>query len=99
MDVFSSWYLGTSQTVLSNATGGRFSCRVFHLVIRSHGGAVEDYRINITNTPPACPNPSNLSVTTAGANDASLTWDGAANYYIVEYDPSGFTRVREIPFG
>ncbi|MDC1022528.1 GEVED domain-containing protein, partial [Schleiferiaceae bacterium] len=53
-------------------------------------GAVEDYRINITNTPPACPNPSNLTVT-AGANDASLTWDGAANYYIVEYDPSGFT--------
>jgi hypothetical protein len=53
-------------------------------------GAVEDYRINITNTPPACPNPSNLSVTT-GANDASLTWDGAANYYVVEYDPSGFT--------
>ena len=53
-------------------------------------GSVEDYRINITNTPPACPNPSNLSVTT-GANDASLTWDGAANYYIVEYDPSGFT--------
>ena len=53
-------------------------------------GSVEDYRIDITNTPPPCPNPSNLSVTT-GANDASLTWDGAANYYVVEYDPSGFT--------
>jgi hypothetical protein len=53
-------------------------------------GAVEDYRINVTNTPPVCPVPSNLSVT-AGVNDASLTWDGSANYYIVEYDPSGFT--------
>jgi hypothetical protein len=53
-------------------------------------GSVEDYRIDITNTPPPCPNPSNLSVST-GVNDAALSWDGSANYYIVEYAASGFT--------
>ena len=78
------------QTVLrvmqeeGGSTAGISPCNTFDW------GAVEDYRITITNTPPACPNPANLSVVT-GVNDASLKWDGAANYYIVEYDPSGFT--------
>ena len=56
-------------------------------------GAVEDYTIRITNTAPACSTPANLSAVSTGTTWAGLDWDAVtgANYYIVEYDTSGFT--------
>jgi hypothetical protein len=56
-------------------------------------GAVEDYRINITNTPPACGVPANLSAVATGQTWAALDWDAVsgANYHLIEYDTAGFT--------
>lgn len=53
-------------------------------------GAVEDYRIWVTGTPPACPVPTQF-VAAPSTNSMGLTWDGSANYYIIEYGPTGFT--------
>ena len=52
-------------------------------------GAVEDYSISIV-APPSCATPSLLTATPA-ATSVDLTWDGGANYYIIEYGVSGFT--------
>jgi parallel beta-helix repeat protein len=91
-----------SFTVPSTATLGQTRLRVMQQEGGNAGlispcntftwGAVEDYRINITNTPPACGTPANLVVTT-GVTTAELGWDAVSSalYYIVEYDTAGFT--------
>ena len=50
--------------------------------------AIDDIYVG---TPPACPVPTNLAVTTT-LNDASLTWNAlaASGYYLVEYGLAGF---------
>ena len=52
-------------------------------------GAVEDYGINVVAAP-SCATPSLITATPA-ATSVDLTWDGGANYYIIEYGVSGFT--------
>jgi len=71
----------------SGSTFGIAPCNTFTW------GAVEDYRINITNTAPSCGVPSNFSAVATGQTWAGLDWDAVsgANYYIVEYDTTGFT--------
>ncbi len=61
----------------------------------SYGGsftgdmAIDDIYVG---TPPPCPVPTNLAVTTT-LNDASLTWNAlpASGYYLVEHGLAGFT--------
>jgi surface protein len=55
-------------------------------------GAVEDYKIKLTNlNTPSCATPSNLAIST-GTYDAAISWDGSGSFdhYLVEYDTAGF---------
>jgi len=51
-------------------------------------GEAHDYMVNILPAP-ACLPPTSVT-STAGANDATVTWSGTGNF-IAEYGPAGFT--------
>ena len=54
--------------------------------------AVEDPTLTITfTTTAACPAPANLTVSNIGTNSATVTWEGNANSYTVEYGVADFT--------
>ena len=82
--------LGTTRMRVMQREGGSATtttpCATFSW------GAVEDYSIVVTNTPPACTAPSNLVITPA-ATSAAVSWDSTStvSHYVVEYDTAGFS--------
>lgn len=52
-------------------------------------GAVEDYKIVVTNTPPPCPIPGMLAAAPA-ATAATITWSSTGSAFDIEYGPIGF---------
>lgn len=82
--------LGTTRLRVMQQEGGSTTgiapCNTFSW------GAVEDYTINITGTPPSCPNISGVSATPS-TYSATVNWtaDTAHQYYVIEYDTAGFT--------
>jgi hypothetical protein len=90
-----------SFTVPTGATLGRSRLRV---MLRESGsattttpcaaftyGAVHDYTIRITNTPPACPIPGTLSITGVASTQATVNWASLGTNFDVQYGAPGFT--------
>ena len=55
-------------------------------------GAVHDYTIRVTNTPPACPIPGQLAVSGVTSTEASLIWTSTGTAFDIEYGPAGYTQ-------
>ena len=55
-------------------------------------GAVEDYAIVVTNTPPACPNTTFPSLASVLDVSAEIYWSGSGSSYNVEYGPAGYAQ-------
>ena len=53
-------------------------------------GAVEDYKIVVTNTPPPCPIPGSLAAA-PGSTSATISWASLGTSFDIEYGPVGFT--------
>ena len=53
-------------------------------------GAVEDYTIVVTNTPPPCPTPGAIASVPSG-NSAVISWVSTGSAFDIEYGPIGFT--------
>ncbi len=53
-------------------------------------GAVEDYKIVVTNTPPPCPTPGAIASLPSG-NSAVISWVSTGSAFDIEYGPIGFT--------
>ncbi|MEY4650035.1 MAG: hypothetical protein RJA06_108, partial [Bacteroidota bacterium] len=90
-----------SFTVPTGATLGRSRMRV---MLRESGsattttpcasftyGAVHDYTIRITNTPPACPMPGTLSISGIGSTQATVNYVSLGTNFDIQYGPAGFT--------
>jgi hypothetical protein len=85
--------------VPTGATLGETRMRIMHweggsLPLNSCGtftwGAVEDYKVVVTNTPPPCPIPGSITSTPA-ATSATINWISTGTLFDIEYGPIGFT--------
>jgi hypothetical protein len=86
-------------SVPTGATLGETRMRIMHweggsLPLNSCGtftwGAVEDYKVVVTNTPPPCPIPGSITSTPA-ATSATINWISTGTLFDIEYGPIGFT--------
>lgn len=56
-------------------------------------GAVEDYKIVVTNTPPACPNPTMPMLMAVSDSDADIYWGGGTGTnWNIEWGPAGYSQ-------
>jgi len=55
-------------------------------------GAVEDYKLVVTNTPPACPSPSIAQIATIDDVSATVFWSSAGSSFNYEWGPLGFSQ-------
>lgn len=55
-------------------------------------GAVEDYKIVVTNTPPSCPNPTFPMLSFVTDTEAEIYWGGAGTSFNIEWGPAGYAQ-------